>query len=110
MMDLDALLKPYEENGRTIAGQIKWLLKNGIPQASIDYAMTAVYKRLEGGETFPAGHDLDRELLRVAKENFESELSESIKRRIAEMESNLDADWNKLNKAKKIWEVLRGRA
>lgn len=109
-MDFDSLLKPYDENGRTIKGQIKWLMKNGLPQTSIDYAMSAVYKRLESGETFPNGHDLDNELKRVAQTHFETELEEGMKKRIAQLEGNLDMEWGKLSKTKKIWEVIRGRA
>lgn len=109
-MDFDKLLEPYVENGRTVALQIKWLIKKGIPQYAIDYAMTAVYKRLELGETFPDGNAFDQELYKVAKAQYETDLEEGMKKRLVEIETNLDAEWNRLSKAKKLWEVIRGRA
>jgi hypothetical protein len=109
-MDFDKLLEPYTENGRTIAAQLKWLTKNGFPQGSIDYAMSAVYKRLESGEKFENGHELDQELKRIAKIHYESDLEEQMKKRIGEISNNLDAEWNRLSKPKKLWEVIMGRA
>jgi hypothetical protein len=110
MMDFDKLLEPYAENGRTVAGQIQWLIKNGIPQNSIDYAIVTIYKTLESGKIFDNGHDLDRELLQVAKEHTSTEAETQMKRRVDEMTYVLDSDWNKLSRAKKLWEVIRGRA
>jgi hypothetical protein len=109
-MDFDKLLEPYNDNGRTIAIQIKWLLKNGLPQDAVDYAMSNVYKRVEAGEIFENGHELDQELRRVAKDHYEADLAESMKKRVGAIEANLDADWNKLSPSRKIWEVIRGRA
>jgi predicted alpha/beta-fold hydrolase len=109
-MDFNKLLEPYSENGRTLAGQIKWLAKQGFPQASIDYAVSFVYKKLDLGGKFENGHELDQELRRVTKRHFESELETQMKKRIGELESNLDAEWNKLTKFQKIKEVLTGRA
>lgn len=109
-MDFDKLLEPYNENGRTLAGQIKWLTKQGFPQASIDYAISFIYKKLDLGEKFKDGNELDQELRRVTQRHFETELETQMKKRIGELESNLDAEWNKLSKTKKIWEVIRGRA
>jgi hypothetical protein len=96
-MDFDKLLEPYTENGRTIAAQLKWLVRNGFPQSSIDYAISAVYKRLENGETF--------EMKRIAKIHYESDLEEQMKKRIGEVESNLDLEWNKLGRFRKTFEV-----
>jgi hypothetical protein len=104
-MDFDKLLEPYTENGRTIAAQLKWLVRNGFPQSSIDYAISAVYKRLENGETFENGHELDQELKRIAKIHYESDLEEQMKKRIGEVESNLDLEWNKLGRFRKTFEV-----
>ena len=109
-MDFDKLIEPYKENDRTLALQIKWLLKQGIPQSSIDYAISSVYKRLEDGESFADGNALDQELRRVAKDHYGADLETQLKKRIDEIGSNLDSAWNKLSKTKKIWEVFRGRA
>lgn len=109
-MDFDKLLEPYTENGRTIALQINWLLKKGIPQDAIDYAMSAVYKRIELGESFQDGNALDQELKKVALDHHKANLEEGLKKRIAAVEANLDTTWNSWGKGKKIWEVLRGRA
>jgi len=109
MMNFDKLLEPYAENGRTIAGQIQWLMKYGIPQNSIDYAIVTIYKTLASGKIFDNGHDLDRELLRIAQEHASSE-SKMLIKRVEEMADVLDSDWNKLSRTKKLWEVIRGRA
>jgi len=109
-MDFDKLLEPYVENGRTIALQIKWLTRKGIPETAIDYAMTAVYKRIERGETFINGDALDQTILNVAKDYHNKEIIERFTKHIGDIADTLDSDWNKLGKTKKIWEVLRGRA
>lgn len=106
-MDFDKLAEPY---GKTVSKQIAWLGRNGIPQGSIDYAMSAVYKRLETGETFPDGHELDQELRRVAKEHHETELVEGMKKRVGQIEANLDTEWNALTKWQKIKQVIQGKA
>ena len=109
-MDLDKLLQPYNEQGRTLAGQMQWLLRNGIGQGSVDYAIATVYKRLDLGETFENGHDLDHELLRVAREHFNADLETRTKKLMGEISNTLDQEWNALSKTKKLWEVIRGRA
>ena len=109
-MDFDTLIQPYSEDGRTASGQIKWLLKNGYSIVSVDYAMSAVYKRMELGETFLDGDALDQELRRVAKEHHETDLVESMKKRISDVEQNLDTEWSALSKLAKIWQVMTGKA
>lgn len=109
-MDFDKLLEPYQENGRTVKGQIVWLIKNGLPHTSIDYAMSAVYKRIENGETFENGSALDQELRNVAKAHFQIEAEQQVIKRINEVEAALDADWNRLGKMGKIWAVITGKA
>jgi hypothetical protein len=109
-MDFNKLIEPYSENGRTISGQIKWLLKNGLPQDAIDYSMTVVYKNIESGHFFNDGHDLDQELLKVAKEHYAADLEESMKKRIGAISTQLDSDWNKLSKTQKIMQVITGKA
>lgn len=109
-MDFDKLLEPYKENGRTVSGQIKWLLKNGIPHTSIDYAMSAVYKRIDSGATYENGHELDRELLTTARDHYNTELVEGMTKRVGEIEANLDVEWNKLTKWQKIRQVIAGKA
>jgi len=67
-MDYQKLIEPYAEGGlRTPEGQIAWLRKKGFSPVVIANAMEAVYDRLEKGETFPDGHELDVELLRNAE-------------------------------------------
>ena len=77
-MDLNELLKPYSSHGRTIEGQIKWLLSKGIPREHIDKAILSVYDEIARGRTFEDGKALDHYLLEVAHGHHQSELSESI--------------------------------
>jgi hypothetical protein len=109
-MDFNKLLEPYTENGRTIGGQIKWLAKNGIPQESIDYAISAVYGRISNGEVFAEGHDLDRELLKTGQEHHSMQLQQQMEKRIGEISNNLDVEWNKLTKWQKVLQVIQGKA
>jgi hypothetical protein len=109
-MDFIKLIEPYNENGRTLEGQIKWLEKQGLSQGAIDYSVTNVYKRLESGEKFTDGKELDIELKRVATDYHTQEIGEQFKKRISDVEYNLDVEWNKLNKGKKIWQVITGKA
>jgi hypothetical protein len=109
-MDFIKLIEPYNENGRTLEGQIKWLEKQGLSQGAIDYSITNVYKRLENGEVFVDGKELDIELKRVAVSYHEQEIGEQFKKRIADVEYNLDADWNKRGRINKIWQVITGKA
>lgn len=109
-MDFVKLLEPYSEGGlRTIGGQTKWLLKY-VPQHAIDYAISNVYKRMETGETFADGDKLDKELLKVAREYEKKDIEDQLRKRIGEYESNLDVEWNKLSKPKKLWQVITGKA
>jgi len=75
-MDIKNLLTPYSENGRTIEGQIKWLLSKGIPQEHVDKAILAVYDEVDRGRVFKDGTELDHELLRVAKGHHEKDVSQ----------------------------------
>ena len=109
-MDFEKLIYPYREKGRTIGLQIKWLTGKAMPHDAIDYAMSKVYKEIELGRTFEDGTTLDHELLTVAKEYHLKELHEQMVTRLESIEQNLDAVWNTLGKARKIWEVIRGRA
>jgi hypothetical protein len=109
-MDFDKLLEPYSENGRTIKGQVAWLIKKGIPSHAIDYAMASVYKEIEVGRTFSDGNELDQELLRVAREHHEQELQEQMVKRLASAQEALDTEWNKLTKWQKLKDVMVGRA
>ena len=113
-MDLVKLIEPYSDNGlRTIGGQIKWLERKGIPQGSIDYAMSHVYSRIENGEVFKDGDALDQELRKVAMEHTNNDSEEQILKRFGEVKDNLDienAEWNKLTKWQKIKQVIQGKA
>jgi hypothetical protein len=93
-MDFKKLIEPYSEGGlRTIEAQIKWLLSKGIPRHHIDQAILTVYQEVEHGRQFTAseseqeraegktaGHYLDHEIFRVAKELYQAELSESVQK------------------------------
>jgi hypothetical protein len=109
-MDYTQLLAPYSDNERSLGGQIKWLVKKGIPQSSIDYAISSVYSALANGKTFSDGNELDQELLAVAKEHETKDIEDQLKKRIGEISNNLDAEWNGMSTVKKLWEVLWGRA
>jgi hypothetical protein len=110
-MDFEKLLEKYSERGeRTVGRQLLWLGKQGFPQESIDFALSAVYKRLEEGEVFLSGHLLDQEIRRVTVNHQCKALEEQMKERIKGIEDNLEFQWNQLSKMKKIIEVIRGRA
>jgi hypothetical protein len=110
-MDYGKLIAPYSEKGlRTLGGQIKWLVKKGLPQHSIDHAVATVYKEMELGKTFRDGHEFDQELYRVAQEHEKQEMEETLLKRIGQIEADLDSEWNKLTTWQKLWEVVRGRA
>ena len=109
-MDFNELIKPYTENGRTVGGQVKWLIKNGLPITSVQFAMSKVYKEVESGLVFPSGHDLDQEILKVAREHHSLALEDQMKRHIDEISVTLDSDWNKLTKWQKIKQVMQGLA
>jgi hypothetical protein len=79
-MNFSELCKPYEENGRTPQGQIKWLQSKGIPQDKIDQAMLHVYNEMEQGRTFENGHEFDRYLLETAEGFHKSDLNLHIER------------------------------
>lgn len=122
-MDFTKLLEPYNENGRTLGGQIKWLIqKNGLPQSSVDYAVNNVYTRIQNGEVFENGTALDHELRRVAIEYTNRDMGEQFIIRRTELRNEIKNEvdteneaWNKLGngfigKMKKIKEVIMGRA
>ncbi len=79
-MDFKKLIEPYQENGRTPEGQMKWLLSKGIPQANVDQAMLFVYNEISGGKTFPSGHELDRYLLTKAQEFQKGDVEANVQR------------------------------
>lgn len=99
-MDFEKLLEPYSENGRTIEGQILWLQKKGFSQVIIETATRAIYKRLESGEKFGNGHDLDRELFAVATDLAKEESKLLVK--------SLDR-FIEGGRFKKAWNALRGK-
>jgi uncharacterized membrane-anchored protein YjiN (DUF445 family) len=79
-MDIKKLLEPYSEEGRTVDGQIKWLLGKGITRDHIDKAILTVYDEIERGKVFENGHALDRYLLEVAQKLHKAELDDSVKK------------------------------
>lgn len=109
-MNFNTLIIPYNENGRTIGGQIKWLKGKGIPDNIIDHVMTSVYKEVEDGKKFDSGSLLDQYLFKVAREAFDIELQEQLEKRISTIANTLDSDWNKLTKWQKIKQVISGKA
>jgi hypothetical protein len=109
-MDFIKLLEPYATEGRTIEGQVKWLLSKGLPQYVVNDAMTFVYTQLQNGVTLRDGTELDHYILRIAREYHDKDITEQLSKRVSVIEQNLDSEWNKLSKPKKLWEVVRGRA
>lgn len=111
-MNFNELLKPYSEKGRTIGGQINWLAREfGLPQNSIDYAISNVYGRIKSGETFENGKALDMELLKIAKEHYHNDLEKQFLKRIDEVKTNInieELEWKKLNFFQKIKLILKG--
>jgi len=78
-MDYEKLLEPYVENGRTVVGQASWLLKKGIPKATVDQAMLYVYDELDRGKTYATGHELDRALFDKGMELLKEDVVISLK-------------------------------
>ena len=104
-MDYEKLLEPYKEGGRTLTGQITWLVKKGIPKAIIDQAMLYVYDELDRGAKFDNGHDLDRALYTKATELMKSEAEDSLKK-LQDFHQKLREKWgDDLSKMKKtpLW-------
>lgn len=85
-MDFKSVLEPYADcdaDGtprRTTEGQIKWLMRKGLPRAVIDQAILKVYNELQAGRVFKgdvngtAGYYLDQYLLESAKEIQQAEV------------------------------------
>jgi len=78
-MDFKELLKPYEENGRTIEGILKWLISKGVARNFIDQAILRVFGDMENGTTFPDGNALDQFLLKVARDLEKDDLVKQAK-------------------------------
>jgi len=81
-MDFVKLHKPYEgEDSPSPETQMKWLLKQGIPQDVVARAMLVVYAEIEGGKIFEktdkhsAGWSLCQYLLKTAKELHQQAVS-----------------------------------
>lgn len=91
-MDFAELLKPYSENGRTPAGQRKWLAGKGVSPDKIDKAMLVVYDELSRGKTFQDGHELDRYLWDVAKK-IDAEHHEAEVKRLEEFFQKFKERW-----------------
>jgi len=103
-MDFEKLIEPYKENGRTPAGQIKWLLSKGIPQANVDQAMLYVYDEIQRGRTFESGHELDRYLLTKAQE-FQKADAEAQVQRLQEFFGKFKENWHReMTRKKSRWE------
>ena len=87
-MDYNELIKPYSENGRTVAGQIVWLRKQGFTDSEIEHALADTYLEVKNGKTFENGHELDRYLLSVAQAVRLEEVDavrERMQRRLADL-------------------------
>ena len=109
-MDYEKLLDPYKENDRTVVGQVSWLLKKGIPKATIDQAMLYVYDALDRGEKYASGHELDRALFDKAMELLKADVAVSLKQLQdfhQKMRDEWGADLSKLALAKKTaWKKI----
>lgn len=90
-----------------------WLGKKGIAQDVI----TATLKKVLADYTIdslPATHhEFDNSVKDMAfqlKDTAESILTEALNQSVTDGYAKYEEEWNSLSKAKKIWEVLRGRA
>lgn len=98
-----SLLEPYANDGQyTPEGQIVWLKRKSFSPQIIDAAMTDLYFGLSKGKTYEDGHDLDRELLRIAQ------AYESIEARQLVSASNTLKKQIEGGVLKKLWWVLKG--
>jgi hypothetical protein len=98
-MDMKALLEPYVENGRTLEGQMKWLLSKGIPQNSADQAMLYIYDELDRGKKHENGFELDRALLEKALDLHRNELINNVQK--------LEDFFNDFAKRRTIWQRIK---
>lgn len=128
-MDIKAIHAKFQDRpDHTIEGQMRWLEKQGFTRDQIDEAMLSVYFDLErgvipckwntgtevvyfsgdtpkSGEHWEGGpidnsHDLDRYLLKVAKDIRTKEYSDKARRlgeQVAKMKSQWEADYKKAN-------------
>jgi hypothetical protein len=67
-----------DQDSASPQGQIKWLLKQGIPANVVDEAMISVYEEIRGGKTFVSGFEFDQYLLSVARGMQKKELDDHI--------------------------------
>ena len=79
-MNFEELHKPYaDQDSPTVEGQMRWLLKQGIPQHLVDLAMLYVYDQITKGKTFSGGRELDLYLLDIARKLHADEIIERLK-------------------------------
>ena len=90
-----------------------WLAKKGITSTIAMEALKQILVDTDEADLPDRHHDFDqmvlkkaRELMSVAEEIAIQVMQEQLDAQF----SKYEADWNSLSKAKKIWEVLRGRA
>ena len=113
-MNFEELYKPYANlTAPNVAEQIPWLLKQGISQSVADQTLLTVYTEIEKGKTFKDARELWMYLKSVGIELQKKESETHLKNLEtfhANLSNTIDAEWNKLGKFQKIWEVIRGRA
>jgi len=99
-MDFQKLYEPYKtKDAPDVAEQLKWLLKQGIPQHIIDQAMIKVYDEIERGKGFDSTEKhsatwvLWMYLLKTAKEIHSQELDVYVKN-LETFHGKLRSKWN----------------
>jgi hypothetical protein len=113
MIDYAKRCEPYAENGRTPDVQRRWLVqKKQIPEDAADLALAALYTRLERGETFAGGHELDQALLTEARSLVAARIQSALEVGQSQIEAAGTAVYLQRTAARKPKEMLRhpGRA
>ena len=101
-----------DQDSASPQGQIKWLLKQGIPANVVDEAMISVYEEVRGGKTFISGFEFDQYLLKVAREFQKRELDDHLLK-LENFYKGMRDKWQQelvAEKPKKsLWQRLVGR-
>jgi hypothetical protein len=125
------LLAPYSADGRSYEGQFQWLTKkHGVEQEIALTALERIYNRLDQGDVWSSGHELDRAILAEAQGLVAAEAIHSIEwigNKILEIPSmatkyafisrdaavaDLETVFGELDgmgRLRKVWLALRGK-
>jgi len=100
MLNFEALIRPYIENGRTIEGQIKWLRRKGIHPYAVEKAILDIYTGMQLGKVYQDGNELDQALLQRGIELVDEETALILQRL-----SQVSIPGGRISKA---WAALKG--